>query len=313
MGIPETTVTVFTKTGGPLTKRIALAADGTIKSNGSACTMARGRAQRVKVASVTQLAVLIENLRSNQALALGTLRADLPDEVTVVTKHFLNGAKGPDVIARTANDIVYRQGRSAFVLLDFDTKGMPPKVAEKIAAHGGFWEALVTVLPALSSAARVIRRSTSAGLTHADKPLPRSGGLHGYVVTLDGTDAERFLKTLHERCCLADLGWMMVGAGGQLLERSIVDRMVGAPERLVFEGAPVLEPPLGQERESRRPIISDGEALDTIVACPPLSVAEKAQYNELKEERPNVSRPDQQRPALRSLNVSPSPSPSEPA
>ena len=47
-------------------------------------------------------------------------------------------------------------------------------------------------------------------------------------------------------------GWYMVGAGGQLLERSIVDRMVGAPERLVFEGAPVLDPPLAQDQESRR-------------------------------------------------------------
>jgi hypothetical protein len=137
---------------------------------------------------------------------------------------------------------------------------MPPKVAEKIAAHGGFWEALVTVLPALRSVAHVIRRSTSAGLMHADKALPGSGGLHGYVVALDGADAERFLKTLHERCWLAGLGWMMVGAGGQLFDRSIVDRMVGASERLVFEGAPMLKPPLEQDRESRRPIISDGEA-----------------------------------------------------
>ena len=37
---------VFSKTGGPLTKRIALTADGHIASDGSACTMARGRAER---------------------------------------------------------------------------------------------------------------------------------------------------------------------------------------------------------------------------------------------------------------------------
>jgi hypothetical protein len=36
-------ITVLAKTdGGALTKQISLAADGTVKSDGSACTMARG-------------------------------------------------------------------------------------------------------------------------------------------------------------------------------------------------------------------------------------------------------------------------------
>ena len=44
-------------------------------------------------------------------------------------------------------------------------------------------------------------------------------------------------------------GWLvwagtMVSASGALLERSIVDRMVGGPERLVFEGGPILVQPL---------------------------------------------------------------------
>jgi hypothetical protein len=69
---------------------------------------------------------------------------------------------------------------------------------------------------------------------------------------------------------------MMVGSGGQFLERSIIDRMVGAPERLVFEGGPILRPPLGQDRESRLPVPIDGCALDTISACPPLTIVEKS-------------------------------------
>lgn len=60
--------------------------------------------------------------------------------------------------------------------------------------------------------------------------------MHVFILVQDGRDCERFLKTLHLRCWLAGFGWMMVGAGGQLLERSIVDRVVGSPERLGFEG-----------------------------------------------------------------------------
>jgi len=37
--------------------------------------------------------------------------------------------------------------------------------------------------------------------------------------------------------------------------------MVGAPERLIFEGGPILEAPLEQDQESRRPIAVDGETL----------------------------------------------------
>ena len=77
---------VFSKTGGPLTKRITLTADGKIASDGSACTMARGRAKRKRIGCVGELAALIEDLTSEQAIALGALRDDLPDEISIVTK-----------------------------------------------------------------------------------------------------------------------------------------------------------------------------------------------------------------------------------
>ena len=82
---------VFNKTGGPLTKRITLTADGKITSDGSACTMSRGRAKRVRIGGLDELAALIEGLTSEQAIALGALRDELPDEVRIVTKAALAG------------------------------------------------------------------------------------------------------------------------------------------------------------------------------------------------------------------------------
>jgi hypothetical protein len=130
----------------------------------------------------------------------------------------------------------------------------------------------------------VTRRSTSAGLSRSDtgERMPGSDGLHDYVLVRSGCDVDRFLKTLHSRCWLWGLGWMMVGAGGQLLERSIVDRMVGGAERLVFEGGPICEPPIEQDAESRRPAAFDGDALDTLLACPPLTIVEKSRLDELR-------------------------------
>jgi hypothetical protein len=279
---PEIVLTRLTKAGGPLTKQISLAADGTLIKDGSACVMTRGTAERVRVAGVAALGALIEELTPSQALALGSLRADLPDKVTVVTKRQINGARRPDIIARTGANIVYRG--PAFALLDYDTKAMPAGVKAELQQRGGFWPAMLTVLPALADVACVMRSSTSAGLSNTDTgaALPGSDGLHVYVAAKDGTDAERFLRALHERCWLAGFGWIMVSSSGALLERSIVDRMVGGPERLVFEGGPVLLPPLVQDKDSRRPIAVAGVVLDTLAACPPLSIVERARLDELK-------------------------------
>ena len=274
-------ITLLIKSGGPLTKTISLAADGGVNSDGSACVMSRGTAKRVKLTDLSQLADLIDGMSSNEAIALGTLRPDLPDQVRIVAKANLNGAD--NVIARTADNLLYLPGQ-ALALLDFDSKGMPPAVAARLNKAGGFWNALVSVLPVLKTVARVMRASTSAGLLRSDTGEPVNGlnGLHGYVLIKDARDIERFLKTLHERCWLAGYGWMMVGAGGQLLERSIIDRIVGGAERLVFEGQPPLKPPLVQDAKQRRPIVSHGDALDSTDACPPLSIIEKSALGALR-------------------------------
>jgi hypothetical protein len=246
--------------------------------------MARGTARRVECSDTQQFVFVIEELGSHEAIALGRLRGDLPDHVEVVTKHKLNGALRPDLIARTADYLVYEPGRPALALLDCDIKGMPQSVRTRIKAAGGLWPALLSACPTLEGVAHVTRQSTSAGLYRTDTgaKLLGSGGLHVFVLVQDGCDIERFLKTLHLRCWLAGFGWMMVGAGGQLLERSIVDRVVGSPERLVFEGPPILDPPLAQDSDKRRPRASEGTALDTVAACPPLSILEQAKIREMR-------------------------------
>ena len=77
-----------------------------------------------------------------------------------------------------------------------------------------------------------------------------------------------------------------------MLDRSIVDRTVGAPERLVFEGAPILEAPLVQDLASRQPIVTNGIALDTITVCPPLTIVERARLKELRDKESHQLAPD---------------------
>lgn len=279
-------VTQFHKLGGPLTKRISLSADGKLISDGSACVMSAGYAYRQKFASLTAFSVCIDCLKSDQALALGVLRDELPELVQVFTKHRL---QDPALdakyypIARTREYIDYRSGLPALVLIDVDVKKVPRCVRDRIEQLGGLLAAVKSVLPELATSGHVVRWSTSSCLKRSDtgEDIAGSDGLHIYVLVHDGSDIERFLRTLDARCWLLSLGWMMIGAGGQLLKRSLVDWTVFAPERLVFEGAPLLAKPLVQDREQRRAQVTEGPPLDTIAACPPLQITEKAKLDEL--------------------------------
>ena len=277
-------IVIFTKSNGPLTKRISLGPGGSVKSDGSACRMANGTARRFPFAAISQYADLLIALKPNEAVVVGAMRPDLPDTVQVVTKRRLNGATYPGVISRSQDYITYRPGQPALAPIDFDLKGMSAAVVAAMDALGGLWPALASVCPSLASVARVERASTSAGLFHAatGEPFNGSGGRHVYVSVIDGADIERFLKTLHQRCWLKGLGWMIVGAAGQLLERSLVDRVCGTPERFMFEGPPLLVDPVAQDLAARQPIVVEGQALDTGKACPPLTVVELTTLQELR-------------------------------
>jgi hypothetical protein len=271
------------KTGGALTKRISLDDTGAIKSDGSACVMLAGDASRLRLADVGALADAIHGFRPYHALTLGRLRPGLPDTIRILTKRRINDNNAADAVARTADNFMYEAGRPGLVLLDFDTKGMPPEVDELIKSLGGFEAAIASVLPELQTTQRLIRASTSAGLYRSDtsERLPASNGLHQYLLIRDGADAERFLRALHVRLFLAGLGWLMLGRAGHLLERSIVDRLVAAPERLVFEGPPILVSPVAQDAVERQPRVFDGGPLDSVAACPPLTILEQSDFKSL--------------------------------
>jgi hypothetical protein len=97
---------------------------------------------------------------------------------------------------------------------------------------------------------------------------------------------------LHERCWLAGFGWFYISKNGKLLERSIVDRMVGTPEHLCFEGPPILNPPLRQDAEMRKAHFTQGDILDTLAVCPPLTAEEQRLVGRLKSQGRERMQPD---------------------
>ena len=130
-------ITGLTKEGGPLTKQISLSDDGKLHSDGSACVMSVGRGKRLRFDGLAEFAGHIGSMAPDEAIALGALRPELPDTVTLTTKDRLaklNGSAAPDLIARTGDHIVYRPKQPALALIDFDSKAMPESVER---AHQG--------------------------------------------------------------------------------------------------------------------------------------------------------------------------------
>ena len=244
--------------------------------------MVQGIATRVAAATATALAESIMSCGPNKAIALGALKTGLSSPVTITTEKKLKD--NPGAIARSRSFVDYRPGTPAWALIDFDAKAMPVSVAASVEAAGGSWSALLMVAPGLQRAARVSRASTSAGLFRTDtgEQFSGSGGAHHYVLVNDAGDVERFLRDLHDRCWLHGLGWHVIGGTGQLLDRSLVDRMVAYGERLCFEGAPIVEPPLAQDATKRIPEAYEGEAIDTELIVPRLTEYERHRVDEAK-------------------------------
>ena len=273
-------LTRLIKANGPLTKKLHLTAGGKLDNDSTQCQMATGRIERIQLDDWREFGPLIEATPRNVAWALGSMLDGLPDTAHLTVKDDpQTGQSG--FVARTADNFIYRPNRPAFILIDFDLKGMPDDVKARIEALGGFAGALTSVAPAIADAGYIERRSTSAGVHNPEtgETYP-SEGRHLYLLAQDGADARRFLYALHDRAWLNDLGWHMVGKAGQMLERSIIDRMVCAPERLVFEAAPDLEAPLKQRE--RKATVHDRPPLDTKDACADLTARETAEIKRLK-------------------------------
>jgi hypothetical protein len=273
-------ITIFKKSDGPLTKKIALRDDGTLTIDSTACWLSIGSAHSATIYSVQELADTINHFTSSEAYTHGRLRNGLPGRVSVVVRDKLNGAT--DVIARTREFLVFEEGEPGFVLLDIDFKGMPDIAKRRLEESGGIWSALCEVHPVFETVAFVERPSTSSGLrnTTTGQLFPSTGGRHIAIPVLDAADIPRFLSDLHDHFWRIGWGWGMSSVAGSFLERGLIDRSVGTPEHLIFEGQAIIMEPL--EQTGRDAVTHSGTVLDTRLILP-LTAAEKAELQGRRE------------------------------
>jgi hypothetical protein len=263
-----------------LSKRISLV-NGEPKSDGSACRMGRGIGKTVEFDSLAAIAESISNMAGNSALALGVAKGRPPEATyRVASKEALRTGVAEIAIARTLDNFEFYEGQG-LLLIDFDIKSAPAEVRAKIEAKG-LDAVLAEICPEIAECARVVRESTSSGLSHNGHRYPASGGSHAYLVVADATDIERATKVLARRAWLRGYGWIAVSKAGSLLIRGPIDEAVASPERLIFEGAPIVVPPLVQSGRTAR---AQGEGvLDTRRVVLDLTPEEQREYEALVAE-----------------------------
>jgi hypothetical protein len=274
-------ISIFEKPGadGPLTKVGELGPDGKPEMDPSYCWMSSGTVRVASFTTMTAGAALIGGLSPQQAIGIGVPKATVrTGGVLNIAKKLLNG--GANVIARTKEHFTFGS-KAALMVFDVDTKWLTAEVAASVSGGDKDWSELVGLAPGLSGAARIQRASSSAGLSANGTAFPSSSNQHIYVGVMDGTDIPRATRVMHDRAVLAELGRVVLGDVGQKLVRSIVDVAVASEERLVFEGGPVLKPPLVQDPDVRKPVAYDGKIVDTKKAIPSLSRQERVRLNSM--------------------------------
>ena len=260
---------------GFMVKRITLLPDGTLAKT-AAAQMWMGRVVTV-TATLDELPAFLAVLKSNEAIGLGVCDRAPADLVTAK-----NLPEHPDAVARTQEFFKMPAG-PALGFMDGDTAATPDELMA----------ALITAVPAFAQAEMLFISSTSAGIfrTGEDKPVSESKGLHGYFTALEGADFPRFGTALCKRLWLAGFGHIEISEDGKLLVRQLIDAATFAPERIIFEAAPILGP--GLERRPPAPRLIEGGPLDTSL-CLDLTPEENARYEALVAAAKRAKEPEAQ-------------------
>jgi|GEM_PF-2212565 len=189
--------------------------------------------------TLAEMPELLNNIKSNQALMLGTTIQAPCKVITAAAK-----ASGMEGITRSKDNFELSEEPS-LALLDIDFKQCPFHLKEE------------EVIQALRSVTNhefgyVMRGSTSSSIKKPDgTPLGSGNGFHIYIEVKNGENTSRILKAAHQRLVLAGHGFVFVTQAGTAQVRSMVDTCVGHPERIIYEADPILLQGYIQHRECK--------------------------------------------------------------
>ena len=263
------TVGLVTATKGSVQKRIL--SDGS-KDGSHSLSVSKGIYQNVSLTGLHGFAELLQGIKPNQAITLGTAKID--GELNLYTNAVYEQL--PDksrAIARTKDCIHWPEGERLLVIDHDPEPGKPDLNKDE------FWNDTVNVIPELAGVGRLTTTSTSSGIYDraTGECLKAENGHHTYIIVCG--DVGRFVEIYKTRCWAKGKAFFKLANPNQstgtssILERFPSDTAVFSPERLVYEAGALLPSTLEQRRSA--PHVIEGDVLN-LDAIPDLTDEEKA-------------------------------------
>jgi len=261
--------------------------------------MTSGTIETVKITSPEGFSRFLRSREKNQALVHGICGHK---KALVVTKSKLDSLKANrpadamPVIARSKEHLFYSDGPGV-IMFDHD-KPRDNSIAISGAALDQYkpddlLNILATIHPAITIAASVSSPSTSACIfDHEGKELRGEGaGSHTYLFVENATDIPRFLAVIGKRLVMNGYGRIEISRSGTLLYRTLIDLVVGSPERVDYVAGALCKD--GLEQRLPAPTIRNGTLLDTSTLAD-LSPEEESHYAKIIDELKAQARPSQE-------------------
>lgn len=272
---------IIEATKGSVQKRILNADGKPIKDKNHDLGIAQGKARAITVEGLVGLADLLQGIKPNEALTLGTPEKEgisyvLPKRRVEPLKK-IKTLTSKNFISRSLE--YYRWPDTHAILLDHDPEpGQPELDAEQ------FWNALCVCMPELAGVGRVVTVSTSSSIYDrtTGKCLKPATGHHTYLIVHG--DIEKLKRILHTYTWLNRFGFHKFATPNEqtgvpaILERTLLDLTVFSPERLVYEAGAIVPAEFEQRRTAPR--VFDGKVLD-IDALPEPTSEELAEAQRL--------------------------------
>lgn len=257
-----------------LSKSFQMDADGNLLKSGGGC-MTEGIAEKIRLKSAGELASLLTNLKTDQALAYGVTPYDTAAILTAeeLKKHKQNG--GQPTISRTREYFTYPEG-PAILMGDYD-----PQKDETPLTSDEFRETMYGIVPAIRTAPHVVAASASSFLYNGIGCLKGPSGWRLLVVVEKGSDIPRAGAALFKKSWLKGFGRIFISKRGVPLTRSIIDGVVFQPERLDFCAGAECKAPLVQKRPRPQVYNPKSPPMDTSSALPSLNLDEESEFQRL--------------------------------
>lgn len=259
----------------PVTKRLALEADGSIRKISTAAQLGSGAVEQIECSPKKFLDVL-KNIGSNDCLSYGVARDNRISKV-LSRKRFDASSEQDNAMTRTADRMTWPDG-PAVLMIDYD-----PPAADKALTKDAFLDVIYSIVPDLKECAHIWGTSTSSCLfdTTSKKEIRGIQGQRLYIIVNNGVDIPRAGKVLFKRLWLNGFGYIKISQAGSLLLRSPADDSVWQTNRIDYCAPPICVEPLASNKPTPLLLGDSRMVLDTSIALPDLTETEENQYLKL--------------------------------